>query len=387
MTTPHAIYLHIPFCRTKCTYCAFNTYTKLETLIEPFVEALIREIHIVGASQTGLPVHTIFFGGGTPSMLTPEQFQRILQALHTVFDVASDAEISIEANPNDISADYITAIRTTGINRLSLGMQSANDHELKLFARRHDNDELAGAMTAARRAGFDNINLDLIYGIPHQTLDHWEWTLSQMLTLQPDHISLYALGLEEGTPMKEWVDTGRLPMPDDDLAADMYEVATEKLGQSGFSQYEISNWSRPGFMCQHNLQYWRNLPYVGLGPGAHGYADGVRYSMLLSPQRYIKSLQNVQGEYTFPLTPATAESVKVDRGGEIAETLIMGLRLTQEGIHLDTFQKRFGADLLELHQDTVEKYLNYDLLEITQDSLRITQKGRLLSNTVFRELV
>ena len=320
-------------------------------------------------------------------MLTPEQFRDILQALHAVFDVAANAEISIEANPNDISSEYIAAVRETGINRLSLGMQSANDHELKLFARRHDNDELAGAITGARRVGFDSINLDLIYGIPHQTLSDWEWSLSQMLALQPDHISLYALGLEEGTPLKEWVDSGRLPTPDDDLTADMYEAATDKLAQAGFAQYEISNWSKPGHQCQHNLQYWRNLPYIGLGPGAHGYAGGMRYATLLAPQRYIQALQKAESAYVFPLTPATDDAVQVDKAGEIAETLIMGLRLTEEGIHRATFRQRFGTDLVDLHRGTLGKYRDYGLLEIDSERVRITAKGRLLSNTIFRELV
>lgn len=208
-----------------------------------------------------------------------------------------------------------------------------------------------------------------------------------MLALQPDHISLYALGLEEGTPLKEWVDSGRLPAPDDDLTADMYEAATDKLAQAGFAQYEISNWSKPGHQCQHNLQYWRNLPYIGLGPGAHGYAGGTRYATLLAPHRYIQALQKAESAYVFPLTPATDEAVQVDKAGEIAETLIMGLRLTEEGIHRETFRQRFGTDLVDLHRDTLGKYQGYGLLEIDSERVRITPKGRLLSNTIFRELV
>lgn len=336
MDNPVSVYLHIPFCTSKCTYCAFNTYIKLEPLIEGFVEALIREIEIVGRSKPGQLVHTIFLGGGTPSLLTSEQLRRILKALEASFAVLPNCEITMETNPNDLHEGYTQQLATIGINRLSIGMQSANDNELQLFARRHDNDQVAMALHAARRAGFDNINLDLIYGIPHQSLTGWQWTLEQALKLQPEHISLYALGLEDGTPMHHWVMTGRLPTPDDDLTADMYDMATEMLGGQGYVQYEISNWAKPGYECQHNLQYWRNLPYIGVGPGAHGYADQVRYSTLLSPQEYIRRLKGKTDAvaYVFPNTPVTDEANLIDSAGEIAETLIMGLRLTQEGIQI-----------------------------------------------------
>ncbi len=387
MKTPLAVYLHIPFCRTKCTYCAFNTYTNLDALIEPFVQALLREIDMVGSSQPGTPVHTVFFGGGTPSLLTASQLARIISAVGDVFDLSPDAEITIEANPNDISEAYMRQVREAGVNRLSLGMQSANDHELKLFARRHDNDQVARAVSAARSAGFDNLNLDLIYGIPHQSLSEWVWSLKQAIALQPEHLSLYALGLEDGTPMKNWVDTGRLPTPDDDLTADMYDLATEHLAAAGYEQYEISNWAKPGYQCRHNLQYWRNLPYIGLGPGAHGYAAGVRYSVILSPQRYIKALRDAEGQFPFPYSPVTDQAEVVSREGEIAETLIMGLRLTQEGINRAGFRSRFGEDLLAIHADTIDKYARYGLLAVNEQAVRITQQGRLLSNSIFRELV
>ncbi len=382
-----AIYLHVPFCSTKCTYCAFNTYTHLENLIEPFVAALIREIEIVAASQPNQPASTIFFGGGTPSLLTPEQFERILAALYAGFRVVEDAEITLEANPNDLSRDYLAALRGIGLNRISIGMQTANANELELFQRRHDNDSVVRAVSAARAAGFDNLNLDLIYGFPHQTLPSWETSLRQMLALRPDHVSLYALGLEEGTPLKVWVERGRLPEPDDDLAADMYELASDLLGGDGFEQYEISNWARPGHQCRHNLQYWHNDPYVGVGPGAHGWAGGVRYASVLSPQRYIKLMNEGDGAFAFPYTPATVDAVVVDRAGEISETLIMGMRLTREGISREGFVRRFGVDLLDIHGDTIRKYAEHGLLSVDSARVRLTDAGRLLSNVVFREFV
>lgn len=384
---PISIYLHIPFCSTKCTYCAFNTYTHLESLIEPFVAALIREIEIVGRSKPDQSVWTIFFGGGTPSLLEPQQFARILAALRENFRVAPDAEITLEANPNDLNREYLAALRHVGLNRISIGMQSSNENELALFQRRHDNDAVVRAVSAARVGDFDNLNLDLIYGFPHQTLESWETSLRQMLTLQPEHVSLYALGLEDGTSLKAWVERGRLPAPDDDLAADMYELASELLAAHGYEQYEISNWARPGYQCRHNLQYWHNDEYIGLGPGAHGYAGGVRYSVVLSPQRYIKAINEAQGSYEYPRSPAVADAVLVDRAGEISETLIMGMRLLQEGIPRAAFTERFGVDLLEVHGDVIHKFNGHGLLSVDDERVRLTNAGRLLSNLIFREFV
>lgn len=379
-----SLYLHIPFCSTKCTYCAFNTYINLEHLIDDFVAALGREVEIVGKGQT---VGTIFFGGGTPSLLTPEQFTRILDTIRRSFSLNPDAEISLEANPSDLSRDYLAALRRIGFNRISIGMQTANANELTLFNRRHDNDAVARAVFAARGAGFDNLNLDLIYGFPHQTMESWKTTLQQALLLKPEHLSLYALGLEEGTAMNAWVKGGRLPAPDDDLAADMYERASALLAEHGYEQYEISNWSLSGRQCRHNLQYWLNLPYVGFGPGAHGFANGVRYSVLLSPQKYIRAMREATDSYEFPYSPATDSATVVSRDAEIAETLIMGLRLTQRGIQRPEFVRRFGVDLLDLHGGAIRRYAEHGLLNVSAERVRLTEQGRLLSNMIFRELV
>ncbi|MGQ9887078.1 MAG: radical SAM family heme chaperone HemW [Aggregatilineales bacterium] len=392
MAGPLALYLHVPFCRTKCTYCAFNTYTNQDKFIAPFVEALRREIKFVGERTIERRVFSVFLGGGTPSLLSPQQIGSIIETIAQNFDLEADAEISLEGNPNDITVEYARALRDTGVNRISLGMQSANQNELQLFARRHDNDQTARAVSAARAAGFNNLNLDLIYGIPHQTLSHWRWTLEQTLTLQPEHVSLYALGLEEGTPMYEWVNRGHLPVPDDDLAADMYELATDLLAEARFTQYEISNWSKPGYQCRHNLQYWRNLPYLGMGPSAHGYAGNKRYAVVLAPLHYIKALANSESHtkaFPFPLSPAVDEDmvVTVDRINEITETLLMGLRLTQEGVERARFHARFGVDLMDVHGATIERFAEHGLLEITEQRVRLTRSGRLLSNSLFRELV
>jgi oxygen-independent coproporphyrinogen III oxidase len=386
---PLSIYLHIPFCTTKCTYCAFNTYTHLENLIPPFVDALSAEVNFLASGLTErTDIGTVFFGGGTPTLLSPQQLGRILQQIRERFNLLHDAEITAEANPNDLDLAYLKALREVGFNRLSIGMQSSNANELRLFARRHDYETVIEVIPQTREAGFDNINLDLIYGIPNQTLETWRETLDATITLNPEHISLYALGLEDDTPLKEWVEQGRVPSPDDDLTADMYELATEMLGEAGYVQYEISNWSKPGREARHNLQYWKNLPYAGLGPGGHGFAGGVRYATILSPQRYIKTIQEAKGKsFKFPYTPATVDAVIVERDAEIAETLIMELRLLKDGVSRRNFSDRFGVDLVELHQPVISKYQRYGLLEVTDERVRLTREGRLLSNTIFRELV
>lgn len=386
---PLSVYLHVPFCATKCTYCAFNTYTNLEHLIPEFVDGLCHEIELVAASAPGKQVGTIFFGGGTPSLLSASQLGVVLDALRTHFSVTPEAEITLESNPNDLSSDYAAALHSLGFNRISIGMQSANARELELFRRRHDTDGVARAVSAARSGGFENVNVDLIYGIPDQTIDDWRNTLSQALALRPHHISLYALGIEENTPMYTWVERGVLATPDDDLAADMYELAESMLADAHFVQYEISNWALPGFECRHNLRYWRNLPYVGLGPGAHGFAGGIRYSTELSPHRYIRSLQpesaaNANG---YPLSPATAEWTRLTQADEISETLIMGLRLVHEGIDLRVFRERFGIDLLDIYEEPLRRFVTNGLIVLDNAHICLTPRGKLLSNVVFRELV
>lgn len=386
---PLSLYIHIPFCTTKCSYCAFNTYTHLEHLIDPFVQALQREIEWVGRRGHRPVLHTIFWGGGTPSLLQKAQFAAIFASIRENFDVRPNAEITLEANPNDITRAYAEELRDVGFNRVSLGMQTAHAGELSLFRRRHNNDAVALAVNAFRRAGFDSLNLDLIYGFPHQTLESWADTLNQALALKPDHLSLYGLSLEDGTPMKTWVMRGQLPEPDDDLAADMYELACQRLAELDYDQYEISNWALPGKACRHNLQYWNNYSYVGVGPGAHGYAGGYRYATLLSPQRYIKAMSSdldVDAK-AYPWTPAVETFTQVDRDTEISETLIMGLRLIDTGIERQEFEDRFDEDLVSIHRAAFEKFADAGLVEIDSARVRLTERGKLLSNIVFRELV
>jgi oxygen-independent coproporphyrinogen-3 oxidase len=382
-----SLYIHIPFCTTMCSYCAFNTYTGIENIIPQFVDALVKEVRFAGKNNPNLPVGTIFFGGGTPSLLSVNQYKIIFEALHENFRIVNAAEVSIESNPNDLSFDYLRGLREVGINRLSMGMQSASQKILTLFKREHDTNTVTEAIAHAKRAGFDNISIDIIFGAPHQTMAEWEETLDKVISFDIQNVSAYNLIVEGGTPLKAQIDKGLLPTPDDDLAADMYDFMTEKLATANFEQYEISNWAQAGFESQHNLQYWRNYQYLGLGPGAHGYAGGVRYIVNRHPQKYIDALATTDKILKFPRTPAVSKATVVDRTNEMSETIMMGLRMTKEGIQRQTFKERFDADIVELHADAIKKHQDYGLLYVDDKVVRLTQAGRLLSNAVIRDLI
>lgn len=390
-----SIYLHIPFCRHRCSYCDFNTYAGISELIPAYIQAICREIQLLGESAgMRLPVRTVYFGGGTPSLIPLPELEKVLGVLHNYFDLLPGAEISLEANPGTVSQDYLDGLRNVGVNRLSLGMQSGIPTELRLLEREHDFAQVVQAVEWARQARFDNLNLDLIFGIPNQTVLTWQETLSQALALQPDHFSLYALSLERGTLMHAQIERQLLPAPDPDLAADFYEYAAELLDRKGYMQYEISNWAhlaRDGraTTCQHNLQYWRNLLYLGLGAGAHGYAGGVRTANVLAPAIYIERVLGGQAR-AFPLTPATEESIQVERSAEIAETMMMGLRLVREGVSNIAFHERFGEDLRSVFGEKIGRLCALGLLEWAgrdADILRLTPRGRLLGNQVFVEFI
>ncbi len=411
MTSPDrscfSLYIHIPFCHRRCSYCDFNTYAGLESLIPPYVSALCREAGWVEqVAGYKLPLQTIFLGGGTPSLLPLPELERLFQAMREAFILQESAEISLEANPGTLDRDSLRGLRELGVNRLSLGMQSTHADELALLGRIHTYDEVAQAVEWARAAGFENLNLDVIFGLPGQPLERWESTLKRAVALGPEHLSLYSLTLEEGTPLLGWVQAGRLPEPDPDLAADMYDLATEMLERTGYEQYEISNWAKPGYECRHNLQYWRNLPYIGLGAGAHGYAGDMRIANVLTPGEYIERLESAYaqtlhrhkngkgGEKTlpdcFPVSPASAQVTPIDQPTEIGETMMMGLRLTREGVSQTRFRERFGCGMEQVFEKQIKRLIGLGLLEWAGeqgDVLRLTRRGRLLGNQVFVEFI
>jgi oxygen-independent coproporphyrinogen-3 oxidase len=395
---PISLYFHVPFCTHRCAYCDFNTYAGQEDSIPAYVDALQNEIRFVGRSTpANRPVHTIFFGGGTPSLLTASQLEFILSSIHSSFTVAKETEISLEANPGTCSREFLQDIKTLGFNRISFGVQSANPNELRLLERIHDYDDVVNAVKWSRQAGFDNLNIDLIYGLPEQTTDDWQRTVELILGLHPEHLSLYALTLEHGTPFGRWSERGLMPIPDPDLAAEMYEWAGEWLSTHGFEQYEISNWSKPGMECRHNLQYWRNETYLGFGSGAHGYGGGFRYSNVLRIKTYINRLTtSVEDNYPFPLSPVTVNHHRNSLKEDMQETMMTGLRLTGEGVSSTMFRQRFTLDLMDVFGREVEDLIHLDLLEWVDSAmpdgrkdkrLRLTERGRLLGNQVFMRFV
>ncbi|MCY4464351.1 MAG: radical SAM family heme chaperone HemW [Chloroflexi bacterium] len=388
MPSPLSIYIHIPFCNARCSYCAFNTYIDLAHLIPAYVRAVCSELAYAASNCPTRPVHTVFFGGGTPSLLSAAQFEQIMRQLQDAFALAADIEISLEANPDDLSAGYLGELRALGFNRISIGMQSANPRILQLFDRQHDVQAVSDAVRSARAARFDNLNLDIIFGSPYESLADWQQTIGAAVDYAPEHISMYGLELKGGTSLRSQVDAGALPQPDDDLFADMYEYAAAYLTQRGYGQYEISNWCRPARECRHNLQYWRNLDYIGIGAGAHGFAHGTRYSTITAPGRYIAALdKEQQATRPFPLTPAVAKHKAVSAADDLYETLMMSLRLTREGVCRSRFQARFGADITDMFPQQCHKLAVLGLLRIETDRLRLSDAGRLLSNTVIREFV
>lgn len=393
-----ALYIHVPFCLRRCSYCDFITYADRPALKAPYAAALLRELHLWAAHYPEAEAITLYFGGGTPSLLPAEAICALVEAARRSFRLRANAEITLEANPGAVDAAKLAALRRGGVNRLSLGVQSANAQELRLLGRIHTWEQAVHTVAEARAAGFDNLSLDLIFGLPQQTLADWQCTMEAALALAPEHLSLYALTLEPGTPLADAVARGDLPEPDADLAADIYEWTSERLLQAGFWQYEISNWARgrqPAsavwslppegstenigpWIARHNLVYWRNAAWLGLGVAAHSALEGRRWSNLTDPATYIAAVERG----AMPLAEAETLSRPVDMG----ETMMLGLRLA-EGVTEARFRERFGVSLVEVYGDVLTQLAEAGLLMWDQTRVRLTQRGRLLGNRVFAEFL
>ncbi len=393
---PIALYVHVPFCETKCPYCDFNTYEGIEPLMPGYADALRREMRLWGDLTGRAQVSTMFFGGGTPSYLLAGDIRAVMGTARDAFALDPGAEITLEANPDDLREAKPDAWLDCGFNRLSIGVQSFDDRRLAALGRRHDAAQATEAVRAARRAGFANLSIDLMYGLPEQTLEEWRATLEEALELRPDHLSIYCLTLEPGTPMHRQAELGQVAEPDPDLAADMYEHAEGVMETAGYLHYEISNWALPGRESRHNLTYWLNRPYLGVGPGAHSYLAGCRFANLRSPREYIRRLsgsapvQHVGNDATpaasIAAVPVVEDVTAIDRQTEMAETLMLGLRLG-DGVSHDAFAARFGADMRGVYAPTLDDLTDAGLLHASNGAVTLTARGRLLGNEVFSRFV
>ncbi|HEX5140137.1 MAG TPA: radical SAM family heme chaperone HemW [Dehalococcoidia bacterium] len=378
-----SLYVHIPFCSAKCTYCDFNSYAGQDSLMQPYAQAVATEARLWAPHLTGRRVETVFFGGGTPSLLPLPEMGVIIRALHDKFEIEQDAEISLEANPGTVDAGHLQGLRSLGFNRISFGVQSFHDDELRTLERIHDADEVKDAYCWAREAGFDNVNLDLIYGLEGQTFEGWQTNLETALALGPDHLSLYALTLEEGTPMTRDVGRGRKRGPDLDLQADMFEWSLERLKNEGFQHYEVSNWAREGRRCRHNLVYWHNGDWLGLGAGAHSHMFEERFADAASPSRYIALVGETEKTQLGPSDMrqiVMREPADIER--EMSETAFLALRL-REGLQIEAWEARFGLDIMDVFGDSIRETQTLGLTEIVDGHLRLREEAVLLGDEAF----
>lgn len=370
-----AVYIHIPFCRWRCSYCDFNIYAGMQRWFAPYIEALGKEIRRFG-ERAGRPLaRTIYIGGGTPSLLPLPLLARLFEALHEAFRIPPGIEITMEANPRGLSVAYLEGVRQLGVNRISFGVQSAHPGELRLLRRDHTFEEACAHIAMARAAGFANLNVDLIYGLPGQPLHRWQETLEAVLALRPEHLSAYALIVEERTALHRWIREGRVPAPDPDRAAEMYEWTRDRLAEAGYRHYEISNWARPGHESRHNLVYWRYEPYIGFGAGAHSFIDGRRWMNVLHPKIYIHRIEAEES--------LIAEEEPLDPRTHMAEMIILGLRLVEEGVEDARFRARFGHGIVEVYGAVIEGLEELGLVQWNGARLRLTGRGLLLGNEVF----
>ncbi len=387
---PLGLYVHIPFCQTKCPYCDFNTYAAIEPLMPSYVAALCKEVTEWGAVLGRPLLNSVFFGGGTPSYLPEGDLAVLMQAIVSSFEVIVNADITVETNPDDLSLRKLDSILATGINRLSIGVQSLDDGLLEMLGRRHTVQDAIESYNNAVSAGFDNISVDLMYGLPDQTLDQWQNTLAAVVGLHPDHVSMYCLTLEGGTPMDQAIRSGVMSDPDTDLAADMYLAAEDIMARTGYRHYEISNWAMPNRESRHNLTYWRNGSFLGVGPGAHSYLACKRFYNLRSPREYICRMDGsspVRGVTTIttPMIqgmPAVESVETIEQPMEMAETMMMGLRLDTGIIEVE-FASRFGCSLFDVYTEVISDLNGLGLIETGDGAVRLTPRGRLLGNEVF----
>lgn len=377
-----SLYLHIPFCLSKCRYCSFQSIAAGERLFAPYVTALILELtrlaELNRALEGSTKLSTLFVGGGTPTCLPVGLLQNVIRSAVDLFGAEPDAEISVEANPGTVDAAYLETLLAVGVSRLSLGVQSFDDRELQRIGRLHDTREACSAIKAAISAGFHNINLDLMYGLPGQTPVSWQHSLEKGLSFNPEHLSLYQLTIEADTPFYALVENNTLCLPEEEAILEMDEITTQLCGSAGLHQYETSNYAGDGHQCRHNINYWLNNDYLAAGTAAVSCLHGVRERRIADPTEYIRRIHAQQS--------VIIETEQLSREGAFRETVIMGLRMVQ-GVSRRTLYERYGLDVQEYYGSTVEKLLAFGFVELTATHLRLTAKGRPVANQIMAELV
>ncbi|HEX8071926.1 MAG TPA: radical SAM family heme chaperone HemW [Pyrinomonadaceae bacterium] len=372
------VYIHVPFCRARCSYCDFATGTYQEAAAVRYVSALVAEIEAFERAARPV-VDTIYFGGGTPSLLTPTQIDTILAAVRQRFRVHTDAEVTLELNPGTVTPDSLRGYAAAGVNRASFGLQTFDDEQLRRLGRTHTAADARRTFARLRAAGFRNVSFDLIAGLPGQTLAQWAHNLDAALALGPAHLSLYLLEVHEGTPLAAQIARGQWPAPDPDAAAEMYRLMLERTAAAGYEHYEISNFCRPGRESRHNLKYWTGAPYYGFGNSAHSF-DGARtrWANERDAARYVELIETQR--------TAVVETVALDERDASAEALFLGLRLAR-GVNLAAHRARFGTDVRATHAADLARFREAGLIELADDRLRLTRTGALLSNEVFAAFV
>lgn len=375
-----ALYVHIPFCVQKCRYCDFVSYNYSPDLAQAYLKALEQEMLFYASSElvSNKKINTVFIGGGTPTVLATVELERLLVILKTYFSWSKETEVTVEANPGTLCKQKLTVLKNAGVNRLSLGVQACQSNLLALLGRVHNYDQAVQAVEWARQAGFDNLNLDLIFAIPHQTIKEWQESLTLLADLQPEHLSCYDLQLEDNTPLSVAVEQGKLLACSEESALAMYQETIAFLTGKGYSHYEISNFSKPGYQSEHNLCYWHNKQYLGLGLAAHSYINSTRWANTGNLEQYI--------------TKVSKEFLPVDERHQLttsemmSETVFMGLRLIN-GLQLDDFSSRFNCRVTDVWSEQINKLMKQGLLAMTATHLKLTKKGLPLANVVFREFV
>ena len=367
------LYIHVPFCRSKCRYCDFASFPGLsDTAREEYLSALVTEIKGY-ERKNKIRVNSVFFGGGTPSLLSASDMKRVLDAVRSTFEISLGSEITVEANPKTVDKNKLFEYRALGINRLSIGLQSIHENEQKLLGRIHNFGDFLDTYQAARAVGFGNISVDIMYAIPEQTEKSLGETLDAIIDLSPEHISAYGLIIEEGTPFFEMKDSR--PLPNEDTELSMYRLIREKLSSAGYSHYEISNYAKAGFECRHNLKYWRDEEYIGVGLAAYSYFEGVRYGNVRDMRSYVENP-----------TSARAETDEISADDEAYEYAMMHLRLS-DGFSLSEYSSRFGEDFLGKRAEKIKRYSSLGLLKVERDRLFLTEDGFYLSNSIMADII